>query len=609
MTFRAALLFVLVTAAAVLTGVWVPTPKANPSTGGLPAASKVAIIGVQHAGWDDLSSLPDAAFGNVSVRPEKAEPSNVVEGWAAIASGARWDLPTTGDNDPLHAKHDVPGTYRIGRLVEAAKAKGSCVTAGSNLQDTGSALLTLDAQGTATSLSPAQPFPSADTALSSTCAVAIVDVGALDPPVNGSARVRDVLPNLVTRAQAQGRTVIVVSLADNGRMDLHPAAIIAPGFGGKSLSSGSTRRAGYIQLVDLPTTVATILDVPAPDDTEGASITLADSGPDVADLKDLITSARESHRTTPLVITALLAVGVAGVGIAGRRRFGALLFMGSMPAATFLSAAQPLRGYVLIPIILGLSALIAWCGNTPRGVGLATAWVIGADVLLGARWQLDSPLGYSPVVAGRFAGIGNLAFGVLAAATILAMHRRSKPVAALLLLGAVAIDGAPFWGSDLGGTLALVTAGLVMLGVRGKRLILGGLAAVAVATAFALLDLTRPAEDRTHLGRFAQKVKDGDAWEVIHRKLVAAIDLVGHSPLTMLALVVALVALVFANLRAGDGPHAPAIRALSVAGVLGFFLNDSGLAAAITLVWVAVPLISAATRPPSVSRVARRVLL
>jgi len=78
--------------------------------------------------------------------------------------------------------------------------------------------------------------------------------------------------------------------------------------------------------------------------------------------------------------------------------------------------------------------------------------------------------------------------------------------------------------------------------------------------------------------------------------------------LTLLALVVAIVVVVVANVGAGDGPRAQVIRALSVAGVLGFALNDSGLASAITLVWVAVPLISRATRPPRVSRVSRAVL-
>ena len=45
-------------------------------------------------------------------------------------------------------------------------------------------------------------------------------------------------------------------------------------------------------------------------------------------------------------------------------------------------------------------------------VGLS--WlVLVVDVLTGGRLQINTVFGYSPLVAGRFAGLGNLAFAIV----------------------------------------------------------------------------------------------------------------------------------------------------------------------------------------------------
>ena len=104
--------------------------------------------------------------------------------------------------------------------------------------------------------------------------------------------------------------------------------------------------------------------------------------------------------------------------------------------------------------------------------------VLLLDVLIGAPLQLNTVFGYTPTVAGRFAGLGNLAFAQLAAAaTILAGllasrigGRRGIGVALGLLGVVLVIDGSPFWGSDVGGALTLVPAfagvAAVLLGIR-----------------------------------------------------------------------------------------------------------------------------------------------
>ena len=91
--------------------------------------------------------------------------------------------------------------------------------------------------------------------------------------------------------------------------------------------------------------------------------------------------------------------------------------------------------------------------------------------------------GYSPTVAGRFAGLGNLGYAQLAAGAVLLAGllayriggRRGALVAIALLGVAIIVDGAPFFGSDVGGVLSMVP------GVRGHRHVAARLASALEA--------------------------------------------------------------------------------------------------------------------------------
>ena len=55
----------------------------------------------------------------------------------------------------------------------------------------------------------------------------------------------------------------------------------------------------------------------------------------------------------------------------------------------------------------------------PALVLVKANWLLQVvDVALGSRLQLNTPFGYSPIVAGRFQGFGNLAFAILAAGAL-----------------------------------------------------------------------------------------------------------------------------------------------------------------------------------------------
>jgi hypothetical protein len=116
--------------------------------------------------------------------------------------------------------------------------------------------------------------------------------------------------------------------------------------------------------------------------------------------------------------------------------------------------------------------------------------------------------------------------------------------------------------------------------------------------AFAAYDLSRPVEERTHLARFVDQVRDGTASTVVGRKAEANLTLLVNSPLTLLT-VGALLLLGMVLLRPIGGLRRvfalyPGVRGgfagTTVAALLGFALNDSGIAVPAFAAAVAVPL-------------------
>jgi hypothetical protein len=228
--------------------------------------------------------------------------------------------------------------------------------------------------------------------------------------------------------------------------------------------------------------------------------------------------------------------------------------------------------------------------------------VLSIDVVLGGSLQFNTVFGYTPTVAGRFDGIGNPAFSMLAAAGIigaaLIAHRlpgRRGVWTAIALLGwCVVLDGAPFLGADVGGALTLVPAAGVtawmLLGwrVRLRTVAVGAVVTVGLVLAFGAVDLTRPAARQTHLGRLLTDIGDNGfgAFEtVVLRKLNANLSVLMSSVwILMLPLVFAFIAFVvwWAPWRLRTiGERIPeeraAVAGLITAMLLGFVLNDSGI--------------------------------
>ena len=176
------------------------------------------------------------------------------------------------------------------------------------------------------------------------------------------------------------------------------------------------------------------------------------------------------------------------------------------------------------------------------------------DGATGGWLHTTTMLGYSLPGGGRFYGMPNSSFALLAAATVLAAGlaierhgRDALPAVAVAFVVVALLNCLPGLGSDVGGLLALTPVfGLTWLGLTGRRLrprdvVVLGVAALALLVVLAGVDLLRADADRTHLGRLAAEIlHDGPRplWDAIARKATSNLFLLAHSPWTVALLVV-----------------------------------------------------------------------
>jgi hypothetical protein len=280
---------------------------------------------------------------------------------------------------------------------------------------------------------------------------------------------------------------------------------------------------------------------------------------------------------------------------------------------------------VLTTVVAAIALFGPWRHRSygPSGiVAGVTATVMALDVVSGSSLQQSSLLGLSPLVAGRFYGFGNIPFAIFVVASLVAAaalgqwlidrgwSRRACAIAvAVVGAVAVAIDGAPQAGADVGGILAAVPGfAVLVLGILGARVTvvrvtLAGVGAIALFTVSAWLDWLRPADARTHFGDFFADMISGEAWTVIWRKAEASLGTVGRWPIY--GVIVPLVYLIILHLsRMSSTAMRETVRCWSLVpslisaalltGAVGFAVNDSGIIVPALLLTVGVPLVLAA---------------
>ncbi len=437
---------------------------------------------------------------------------------------------------------------------------------------------------------------------------------------------------LLEHVDLERDAVVVVGPAHSTRqITLTVLGIQGPGFEPGLLRSATTRRSGFVQLIDVAPTILDLQGIDAPTSMEGRAVEVGKQGGSAADRRAMIVTADAAAQfrdlrvgeiqTASVFFCAALALWTFLVfrrpaprrlrdwlGIAG------LCVLAFLPA-TFLLRLLPLHDWGVLPywailvVISGLlGALYARVGRDRYLDGLLLALlvpivVLVVDVLLGATLQFNSALGYSPTVAGRFTGFSNPAYALVAASTVLAApllaHRVGGRKGVWWAIGLMAlvvvVDGAPFWGSDVGGILSMVPAfgvtAVLLLGWRVRWRTVGWcvVGLVVALAAFTALDMARPPERRTHLGRLVERVEDrgvGDFIVIVQRKLADNLGSLRQSVwgfVLPIALALALW-LVFRSrhrlvaLRDAVPEVQIAGIGLAIVALLGWALNDSGIA-------------------------------
>lgn len=503
-------------------------------------------------------------------------------------------------------------------------------------------------------LSPAVPVVSDEAAMDRAireamqkeCFLAVIDQGDL---IRTELRAGSAGPSLDERSSAllsadralgtvsaeldNDDLLIVVSPTSpmHGPVRFGVAAVAGPGFpAGSLVSSASTRREGVVTLPDIAPTVLAHMGIerhPAmlgrplftvPTDRDRLAMAIEDDKEAV-----FVDEVRTPITTTFVVVQVAIYLAIAwilhrrqrggGTGPARWLEFAALAVV-AFPMCTYLTGfvSQHSLGAwgfagLLIACDLVVVVLVGVFFERPLDRLLlltgATCLVLVVDVVTGAALQVNTVFSYSPLVAGRFAGFGNTAFSVLGAAAIITgsllvqrsgRSRRSLAAAAGLFALVVVADGAPAWGSDVGGVLAFVPAfGITWFLLAGRRpswkvVGLSAGAALAVLGLFLVFDLARTPDERTHLARLFEDVRARglDAFsDTIGRKISTNLR-VFTSTIWTYFVPPALAFIAWLLLRPKNrweelATRYPTLRAGLIGGlvlcVLGFAVNDSGI--------------------------------
>ena len=445
------------------------------------------------------------------------------------------------------------------------------------------------------------------------------------------ARSDALLGRLLQQVDLSRDAVIITSpYAVNGGNSLTVLGVHAPGIRPGLLSSGTTRRAGFVQTTDLAPTILSFFGIAPTASMEGTPVERSATGGSAGDRRAFLADANDAAIFRDAIVTpvsvlfviaqlVLIAGAILVLSRRARRRWWLLLETASLAVllslpTTFLAGLFPFfrwgtaAYWAFLVVVSGASAVVVRLVARARFVDAlivslgAILLLLSVDVLVGAPLQFNTAFGYSPTVAGRFAGLGNPAFSILAASVIilaaLVAHRiggaTGNWVAIGLMVWATLLDGLPFLGSDVGGALTLVPTTVVMgwmlfgrrFRIRTLALAIGG--AITITLGFGLLDLARPPEQRTHLGRLLAKIGDqggGALRTVVLRKLDENLAVLTSSIWTLMV-PLAFISVGYVLWRAPGrlrsiGEVVPqeraAVAGLLVAMVLGFALNDSGI--------------------------------
>ncbi|QGQ18173.1 hypothetical protein GC089_01435 [Cellulomonas sp. JZ18] len=418
-------------------------------------------------GWDDY--LAAAAGESYGARPGTLGRVLAAAGTPAVGIGPGAAIALADPDGVPVGEHlrgpSTPAALRA--LVRESAAGGAAllVVDAGQIRDPGYATAPrLPSSGPTATAGPAPveeeaPLGGAPTVPDLPGSESIVEPSRAQQAVSVDERVAAVLEGLGNR----DATVLVVSLADSGRVVLQLAAATGPGLDGtvydeNLLASGSTRQAGVVQSTDVTPTVLALLgladDAPA---LPGARIRPV-PGPDTgaARVGALLDAQQEASAVTRvsgtfsarLVLSQAALFVAAAVVLTRRARTGGggplrpslrvlqvvALALGAAPVASFLVGLLPwwradrpvtafwwaLVGWVAVITALALAG--PWRRHVLGPAGVVAGTTVGVlvvDALTGSNLVIDAPMGAHRILAARFYGLSNQAFALITAAGVL----------------------------------------------------------------------------------------------------------------------------------------------------------------------------------------------
>jgi hypothetical protein len=437
-------------------------------------------------------------------------------------------------------------------------------------------------------------------------------------------RAADELVGRVVAAHPEA-LVLVAGVSPPSHWRLTPLAIAGDVAG--TVGSPSTHHVGLSALTDVAPTVLAALRLPIPTTMIGQRLGTVSGTPDIAAVAELNQRAADREGLSGVMISGFVVlqaiVYAAALWALLRRRHRHLgtelllavaeriaLSCAAFPMVTFLYRLAPMAmqpPVVAVPAIGALSFAVATVALRAKRHPLSPLmWIAGAtvgvmivDASTSGALQNVSLLGYTPLTAARFYGMGNIGFAVMGATAILlagawvaGSPRRSDGVfaAACLMIAVTAVDIAPGLGADFGGALALIPISLVAITlwagprIRPRRWVaLAGTATVLLAAVVVVERLS----GGTHISRFFDGTT-GSMMATIVRKFDTNVRVFRESIWTWSAITIAAFVVIAMGiggqwrsaLRRWFGPATTwrTTLALLVAfGVVGGLVNDSGI--------------------------------
>jgi hypothetical protein len=384
----------------------------------------------------------------------------------------------------------------------------------------------------------------------------------------------DVFMRRLSEATDLDRTlVMIVSPSPPGSPEggnlgqLTPIIMAGPGQPAGVMTSGSTRQPALVTSPDIAPTVLSALGVDLPVTMTGAAITVTAGRPRTieqlaeANTHYILTNKLTTPTVTTFVVAEIIAL-LAAAALLLSQRTDLIVLRTVIQKALLVSLAIPLAFFAVpaipgavrsVPIfilacatVVALTVLSAHFRRQnklapPLIIVAMTSVFLIANTVLAGETGLSSVLGYSPIVAGRFYGMGNQAMSVLVASllllVVLVLEHRGRVgkwaktmVVAVFLLG-IAIIGWPSFGANTGGTVAAgISFAVAYVHIFHRRLAWRQVAAIMAGSVvllgtFVLADaFLLPV--KTHMGKTLNIVMAG-GWEslmdIVGRKTSANI--------------------------------------------------------------------------------------